>query len=216
VIQSIKCGFVIDNRSNLKYWKRLSITFLSNIASLNFIINVINVTGQLLYSRYLYELQLNFPCFMLQCNEDLMHDYAAKCWLTMLFSLKKKKKKRTLLNAKSRAYSRVLHDMNVNVETSSGVGTQNLSRIYSFGHSFGSADVGIQAVVTELPPPAAVATTEDNSNGLRLRVWPHLVKGLTHEDLNFTIRFVDPSCDPDDGCSIHHNDKVRVARCTQT
>ncbi len=38
------------------------------------------------------------------------------------------------------------------------------------------------------------------TNGLKLRIWPTEIKGLTHDVLNFTLRLVDPACDPDDGC----------------
>ena len=47
-------------------------------------------------------------------------------------------------------------------------------------------------------------------NGLRLKVWPQLVDGLTGEVGNFTLQIADPACNLEDGCVGMGGDEVCV------
>ena len=59
----------------------------------------------------------------------------------------------------------------------------------------------VPAPVGEISSPSTPFTDHSvRMNGLRLKVWPQLVDGLTGEVGNFSIRLTDPSCDPEDSC----------------
>ena len=76
---------------------------------------------------------------------------------------------------------------------------------FSAGRSLGNATIAPAPVVpvagADLSPPLPTTVSDVGRNGLRLKVWPQLVNGLTGDAGNFTIRIVDPACDPEDGCA---------------
>ena len=56
-------------------------------------------------------------------------------------------------------------------------------------------------VVGKVSSPSTPSTDPSvRMNGLRLKVWPQLVDGLTGEVGNFSIRLASLSCDPEDSC----------------
>ena len=56
-------------------------------------------------------------------------------------------------------------------------------------------------VVDKVSSPSSQSTDPSvRMNGLKLKVWPQLVDGLTGEVGNFSIRLTDPFCDPEDSC----------------
>ena len=75
--------------------------------------------------------------------------------------------------------------------------------------SLGNATFGptpVTGMDISLPAPTSVSNLR--MNGLRLKVWPQLVDGLTGETGNFTLRIADPACDPEEGCVGMGGDKV--------
>ena len=76
---------------------------------------------------------------------------------------------------------------------------------FSIGLSIGNATIALApapavGLGTDLSPPPPTTVSKVRTNGLRLKVWPQLVDGLTGDVGNFTIRIADPICDPEDGC----------------
>ena len=72
---------------------------------------------------------------------------------------------------------------------------------FSIDCSLGNVTIVPAPVVGKVSSPSTPSTDPSvRMNGLRLKVWPQLVDGLTEEVGNFSIRLTDPSCDPEDSC----------------